>query len=222
MDRNLFHLFLSALFVTLFFLPNTLFAGRIGGLSENIGAQMLTANAGIEYSTRDVEYNSTKEEVNSRRFVIKSTYGLSDKINVFATLGFADSQDINNYTGALGTLFGGGIKYLLFDHAESANKVLINANIETFKSRDSGNTATTLEYDIAIIVSRNAGNFTPYGGFRYSDVDIDFGNSVKYEADDNLGLFGGVDYFVNPNVYFTGEVHTFDENSIFLGVGYNF
>ncbi len=222
MLKKLFHLFLSATFVTLLFLPDTLFAGRLGGLNENIGGQMLSAAAGVEYSTRDVKSKTNKEEVNSRRFVVKTTYGLSNDINIFATLGFADSQDINNYTGALGTLFGGGLKYLVFSNPDSANKVSINANIETFKSRDSGRTATTLEYDVAVIVSNNAGNFTPFGGIKFSDVSIDFGGSTKYEADDNIGLFGGVDYFVNPNVYFTGEVHTFDENSIFLGVGYNF
>jgi len=222
MPRNLLNLFIVALSVAMLFSPDAVFAGRTGGLSENIGAQMLTANAGVEYSTRDVESNGNKEEVNSRRFVVKTTYGLSDRINVFATLGFADSQDIGNHTGALGTLYGGGLKYLVFTRDDSPTKVSINANIETFKSRDSGQTAEHLEYDVAVIVSNKNGNVTPFGGIRFSDADIDFAGPMTYKADDHFGLFGGVDYFVNPNVYFTGEVHTFDENSIFLGVGYSF
>ena len=41
-------------------------------------------------------------------------------------------------------------------------------------------------------------------------------------VDDFVGVFGGVDYFVSPNVFFSGEAHLFDETSIYLGVGYRF
>ncbi len=217
---------LSAVTLFMFLLPAAASAGNIGGISENLGAQLLTVTADVGYKTRDVKYNGNEDELTSRSFVIKTTYGTSDDLDVYVKLGFADIQDINvpgtgDYTGALGTLFGGGLKYRLLGRS-GGTSITINADFETFESKDSGRKADYLEYHVAAVVSNKSGNFTPFGGIKLSDAEVDFGGSVEYDADKNFGLFGGVDYFVNPNVYFTGEVHIFDENTLYIGVGYNF
>lgn len=212
---------LTALLVVLS-IPAAAMAGQIGGLAGNIGGQMLTVTADIGYNARDVEKGGSKDELSSRSFVIKTTYGLSDSLDIFVSLGFADVQDIGDFNGALGTLYGGGFKYLLFGGGGNETQVSINGNFETFESEDSGKEADYQEYHIAAVVSKKSGNVTPFGGIKISDAEVDIEGTGKYDADDNFGLFGGVDYFVNPNVYFTGEVHIFDENTIYIGVGYNF
>ena len=212
---------LFVLLMALLTLPSLAMAGQIGGFSRNLGGQMLTVTANIGYESMDVETNGVQDDMSSRSFTVTTTYGLSDRLDLFLNVGFADIQDIGSFTGALGTLLGGGFKYLIMNNTESDVQLNINGNIRSFKSSDSGQTADYLGYHVAAVVSHKAGNFTPFGGIKISDAEVDKGGD-EYESDDNFGLFGGVDYFVNPNVYFTGEVHIFDETSIYMGVGYNF
>lgn len=204
------------------FKPSQAVAGYFGGLSSNLGGQMLTVTADVGYKERDVELNGGRDDFTSRSFIIKTTYGLADGLDIFFNVGFADIQDINNFTGALGTLYGGGFKFLLFGRSGEDTNVSITGNIETFKSQDSGTEAEFLDYSVAAVVSNKSGNFIPFGGITYSDAEIEFEGGPEYEADKHVGLLGGADYFVNPNVYFTGEFHIFDENAVYLGVGYNF
>jgi len=131
-------------------------------------------------------------------------------------------QDISGFTGALGGLYGGGLKYRFFASPDKKTQVSLDVGFETFSSSESGRTARYVEYGAAVIVSNQAGNFTPFGGIRFSDAEVALDDSPTYEADKHIGVFGGIDYFVNLNVFFTGEIHIFDENSLFLGVGYNF
>jgi len=203
-------------------IPAIAFAGHLGGLSQNMGGQMLTITADIGYKTKDMERSSYEEDFSSRSLVVKTTYGYSDKTDIYLNLGFADIQDLGNFDGSLGTLYGVGMKYLLIEGANSNTQISLDFGIETFDSEDSGQEAEYFEYYVAAVVSNKSGNFTPYGGIKVSDAEIDLEGAGDLDAKDNFGLFGGVDYFVNPNVYFTGEVHVFAEESIFLGVGYNF
>ena len=210
-----------SLLIALLTLPSLTWAGQIGGFSQNLGGQMLTLTANIGYESIDVETNGLQDDMSSRSFTVTTTYGLSDRLDIFLNLGFADIQDIGSFTGALGTLWGGGFKYLIMNNTQSDVQLNINGNVRSFESSDSGQSADYLGGHVAAVISHKAGNFTPFGGVKLSNADIDLGGT-EYESDDNFGLFGGVDYLVNPNVYFTGEVHIFDETSIYMGVGYNF
>ncbi len=212
----------SLITVMIFALPGLAAAAQIGGLSQNMGAQLLTVSANVGFIDRDVKNGGGKGDFNSRSFIIKTTYGVSDKLDAHFDIGFADVQDLPGFNGSLGTAIGGGVKYLLFEGTANNTRVSIDASILTFESEDSGKgDADYLEYSVAAVISKKSGNLTPFGGFRFSDVDID--SSVgDFKADDKFGLFAGADYFVNPNVYFTGELHVFAENTIYLGAGYNF
>jgi hypothetical protein len=216
MNKKIFSVLIALLFT-----PSLVFAGHIGGLSQNLGGQMLTINADVGFKKQDVERGNITDELSSRSFVIKATYGMQDRLDVFLNVGFADIQDIQTFDGSLGTLIGGGFKYLLFGPGQST-QVSIYGSIEGFESKDSGRKADVLGYDLALMVSNKSGNFTPYGGLKFSDLEVDIAGMGEYDAKDNFGLFAGVDYFVNPNVFFTGEVHIFNENTLYFGAGYNF
>lgn len=208
--------------VLLLAVPAVASAGYMGGLSDTLGGQMLTVTAAIGYETREVEKGSFDDDFTTRSLTVKTTYGYSDKADIYLNLGFADIQDISSFDGALGNLYGVGMKFLLFGGANSDAKISIDFGLETYESRDSGLDYEYLEYYAAATVSKKSGNFTPYGGIKLSDGEVDREGGSDLDTEDSFGIFGGVDYFVNPNVYFLGEVHIFAEESLFLGVGYNF
>ena len=67
------------------------------------------------------------------------------------------------------------------------------------------------------------GFFYPYGGARVSSSRYEGEHGVDDHKSKNfIGFLGGADYFVSPNVYFSGEVHLFDEMSLYLTTGYRF
>jgi hypothetical protein len=60
-----------------------------------------------------------------------------------------------------------------------------------------------------------------YAKYRDGDWDAD-GSDETDNAENFIGFFAGADYFVSPNVYFTGEVHLFDSMSVYGTAGYRF
>jgi len=77
----------------------------------------------------------------------------------------------------------------------------------------------------ALIISNRTGNMTPYGGVKVCETEVELKSGAaptKYSADKKVGLLAGVDYFVNPNVFFNGEVNLFDQQAIYLGAGFKF
>ncbi|MBF8250905.1 MAG: hypothetical protein HW382_533, partial [Deltaproteobacteria bacterium] len=94
-----------------------------------------------------------------------------------------------------------------------------------YNSGDRSTDATVTNYLGALVVSNRAGNITPYGGIKVSETVVDTktgGSSLNFTADKNVGILAGTDYFVNPNVFFNGEVNLFDQQAIYLGAGFKF
>jgi len=128
---------------------------------------------------------------------------------------------VDDFEGRLDALYGVGFKFKMFQDPQNKVNVLLDGEVTQFSSEDSGVDADVLDYHIAFTVSNKAGNITPYGGIKFSETEIERG-SRKDTADNNVGVFGGVDYFVNPNVFFNGEVSIFDQEALYVGVGYKF
>lgn len=208
------HLVAMAIILTL---PATTIAGQIGGLADHMGGQLLTATVYVGVIDRDMKLKGTDEDFESNMLTTRVTYGLSDKVDLYATIGKANIDGIGNVDDSLEDLYGGGVKFLLF---EGVNKTRITINADANFMETSN--AKYHDISAAIIISKRRGNLTPYGGMKVSTVEIDQDNIGKWEEDDSTGFFAGTDYFVNPNVYFTGEIHVFAENTIYAGVGYNF
>lgn len=207
--------------VMLLILPATGFAGQVGGLADQMGGQLLTVTGYIGYIDRDVKVGPIDEDFTSRVFAVKATYGLNDRVDLYATLGLADIQDLGTFDGSLGNLIGVGGKFLVVE-GTNGTRLTLNADAKMLKTDDGPIDADYQEISGAVIISKKSGNLTPYGGIKLSKIDIDIDNSPSIEEEKDTGLFAGVDYFVNPNVYFTGEIHVFAENTIYAGVGYNF
>ena len=213
---------LAALAVILI-LPATAISGPIGGLADHMGGQLLTTTVYVGLIDRDMKSKRTKEldESESNMLTARVTYGLSDRVDLYATIGKANVQGLDSFDGSLENIWGGGVKFLLFEGVNKT-RVTINADARFFETSDGNNDAEYQELSAAVIISKRRGNLTPYGGIKISTVEIDIDSSGKWKEDDREGFFAGTDYFVNPNVYFTGEIHVFAENTVYAGVGYNF
>ncbi|HLB05900.1 MAG TPA: hypothetical protein VJL62_04215 [Thermodesulfobacteriota bacterium] len=195
-------------------------AGQVGGLVTNVGEGGLSLSTGLSYAEKDVERNGRREEMTTRQLVVKGSYGLLPNLDLNVKLGFADLE-VDDFEGRLDALYGVGFKFKMFQDPQNKVNVLLDGEVTQFSSEDSGVDADVLDYHIAFTVSNKAGNITPYGGIKFSETEIERG-SRKDTADNNVGVFGGVDYFVNPNVFFNGEVSIFDQEALYVGVGYKF
>lgn len=211
------HLVALAIILTI---PATAMAGQIGGLADHMGGQLLTTTVYVGLIDRDIKLHGEKEDFTSNMLTVRATYGLSDRVDLYATIGKANIQGLGDFDGSLEDILGGGVKFLLFEGVNKT-RVTINADARFLETSDGDVDADYRELSAAVIISKKRGNLTPYGGIKLSDVLIDV-EGDKWDEDTGTGFFAGVDYFVNPNVYFTGEIHVFAENTIYAGVGYNF
>ncbi len=207
----------------------TAWAGPVGGLSAPLRAKGFAVSGWFAYAERDVE-DGSGDEVSTRRMLARVGVGVADGIDVYALVGFSDAQfDREDFTGTLGASLGLGVRYGLLRYPQNGVQVVLDVQGEVFRSRDGSKSVRHQAYHAAVYVVREigaagrVGYLYPYGGARVSYARYDGSDGVDdYRGDDFVGVFGGADYFVNPNVFFTGEVHLFDETSIYLGAGYRF
>lgn len=201
-------------------------AGQLGSQASTVGVGGLSASAGINYSSKDMSIGGTKKEMTTRQLVFTGDYGLHSNLDIYVKLGLAD-MEISGFRGRLDALYGVGAKFKLFKDPEDKLNVTINGGVTRFSSGDSSMDATVTDYVGALVVSNRAGNITPYGGLKVCETEAELkptggGSSSKYSADKKLGLLAGADYFVNPNVFFNGEVNLFDQQAIYVGAGFKF
>jgi hypothetical protein len=196
-------------------------AGQLGSQAATVGEGGLSFSAGINYAIKDMKINGTKEEMTTRQLVLTGDYGLLPSLDLYIKLGFAD-MEIKGFRGRLDALYGVGAKFKLFKDPEDKLNVTIDGGVTRFNSGDSTTDATVTDYMGALIVSNKAGNMTPYGGIKVCETEVEGVVSTKYKADKKVGILAGVDYFVNPNVFFNGEVNLFDQQAVYVGAGFKF
>lgn len=195
-------------------------ASQVGGLASNVGVAGLSLSGGISYITKDVEGGGQKNEMTARAFIVKGDYGILPNLDLIVKLGFADLK-VGSFEGRMDGLYGAGLKFKLFKDPADRVNVYIDAEVSKFSSSITGAKVDVRDYQAAFIISNKAGNITPYGGLKVSETELDNG-TTKSTASKHVGLVGGADYFVNPNVFFNGEVNIFDQQAVFVGVGYKF
>lgn len=112
---------------------------------------------------------------------------------------------------------------------------------------DGGATSATFSYDaeaknqewqVALYVNQTFGNFSPYAGVKYSDMNLDVDNDIhgrfdgvsylekvefNFEADDNFGIFLGTDIYIIPNqLSISIEAMFIDETASIIGINHRF
>lgn len=204
-------------------------AAQTGGLASPLGAGGVAGSVALGYGERDVR-DGREDDVATRRALVRGQFGVADGLDLYGTVGLGDLRfDRADFRGSLGESFGAGVRLGLLHFPESAFRLVLDLQGEYLRSTDGSKRVRHQAYHVATYLVREVGAarrvayFFPYGGVRVSYARYDANRGLAdYENDDFVGVFGGVDYFVNPHVFFSGELHLFDENSLYVGVGYRF
>lgn len=204
-------------------------AGHSGGLASPVGPGGLALSATLAYGERDVE-DGRDDQVASRRALLRAQFGVLDGVDLYATVGLGDLEfDHADFEGSLGESFGVGLRYGLLNFKENEMKLVLDVQGEYLRSSDGGERVRHQAYHAAALLVKEigaagrVGYLFPYGGARVSYARYDASGGVDdYTSDDVIGVLGGVDYFVNPNVFFSAEAHLFDETGLYLSAGYRF
>ncbi|WP_025323526.1 hypothetical protein [Deferrisoma camini] len=201
-------------------------AANVAGLAAPVGPGKFTVSGFVAYGEQDVE-DGRADEVSTRRMLGRVQVGVVDGLDLYGFLGFSDIQfQEADFEGTLGGLGGVGAKIGVLRSGDV--RVVVDLQAEFDRSEDGSRRVRHQAYHLAGYVVREigaagtVGYMYPYAGLRFTASRYDGGGLDDYRQDGFLGVFGGADYFVNPNVYFTGEVHLFDETSIYIGVGHRF
>ena len=213
--------------VTLFAASGPARSQPMGGLAAPLGGGGVSVSAALGYAERDVE-NGRDDELKSRKALLRAAVGLLDGLDLHATFGFGDAElGDGGFEGRLGETFGAGVRWGLLNFAESSTKVVLGLQGAYSRSEDGEKTLRGQTYEFAAYAVHEVGAvgrvgyFYPFAGLRASYARYaGSGGAVDVDSSDWLGLLAGADYFVNPQVFFSGELHLFDETAIYLTVGY--
>ncbi len=189
----------------------------------NVGAPSTSVDDGgsafsgsIGFLTADVE----NTDVDSKSFILKGIFGISDSVAPYFKLGFADiSVDADGFEGNLGFAYGGGVLLDVISPGEEEGlTVSVDSQVLWIGS--------SADYDLfqgqlAVIGSLKSSGTTGYGGFASSFLSLD-GGGISRDEGAQSHLFFGFDYFMDYNFYFNIEAHLFGEDAISAGVGYIF
>ena len=177
------HLAALAVILTL---PATAIAGQVGGLADHMGGQLLTTTVSVGVVDRYLKKSGVDEDFKMNMLTARVTYGLNDRIDLYGTIGKANIDGFFKVDDSLEDLYGGGVKFLLFEGVNKT-RVTLNADANFLETSD----AEYRDISGSVIISKKRGNLTPYGGIKVSMVEIDVKNDLDNDALDVSGEASG-------------------------------
>ncbi|NLH49385.1 MAG: porin family protein [Myxococcales bacterium] len=202
-------------------------ASNVGGLSYNIGPSF-SVGAGVGFSMHDIhviENDDISDQMSTSRFLVKADIAPIRYVDIYGLIGVGDLQlDDGDYSGSLGTTYGGGLRPQLFPLTwKSPLNVTLDAQYLETQTRDSTMAARLMEFQASLIASYVMRSLAPYGGIKYDRMAVQFdGSTNDIEGDMDWGAFIGCDYFVTQNVFFNLELSIFTETAVFLATGFKY
>ncbi len=200
--------------------PMSASALNVGAPSKPVDDGGSALSGSIGFFSVDVE----NVNVDSKSFIVKGIFGISDSASPYLKLGFADiSVGTDSFEGNLGFAYGGGILLELISPGEEEEGLTVSVDTQVLwiGSGGSGNDYKLFEGQLAVLGSLKSGGTTGYGGLATSFLTLDGGGMSRDESAQGH-LFFGFDYFMDYNYYFNVEAHLFGENALSAGVGYVF
>ncbi len=200
-------------------------AGTVGSPTATVEQRSFQVGAEIDLWERDMEVESGDEgEVEGKKILVKGTYGISDKIDVFAKIGMADAKiDDIDFESDMDIAYGIGDKVNVYEKGQ------IKADVVAQNPLWSGNDDDTAvgpkveidatEFDLAIGDSYEVSEaFNCYGGLMYDMVieEMSNGGSVDVDESDPSGIFLGGKYTITPQVKAGLELRLTSETSFTL------
>ena len=105
----------------------------------------------------------------------------------------------------------------------------VNGTKNMMSSFSDKNETKFSEWQIAIGLAAKVGSFVPYGGIKYSDInlssDVTIGSNrykIKDEAQNNFGFFLGCGWFFDDIMQLSAEMRFADEQAYSIKAGYSF
>ena len=211
----------------------------IGAPAQALRPRSFSVSALVGFALRDVHEDRDSgigEMATSSRLLVKATFAPTRFLDLYGTVGAADWRMREaGLESVLGVWYGGGFRLRVFPwfwqedgflNVEIDAQALAlstssgSANAGAFGNRDVR--VGYWEYQGTLLVSKRFEVFVPFVGVCYNRSGVHFvpGGSRNSRPDFDWGALVGLEYSITPQVYFTGEVHIFTENSFYLGAGF--
>jgi len=206
-------LIVPVLLAGVFCLPALSSALDLGGPGRDLELGKSALGARVSYDSFELD----SADYSSRAILFKGAFGVAPGVTPYFKLGFADIS-IPSQDGTLGFAYGGGVLLRLMAPA-SADGLSLLADLQGVRNESeiSGVSYPATQLQGALLGSMRSGGTTTYGGVALSSIKV-----KGADGETKSHLFFGVDYFIDLNFFLTGEAHLFGEDSLSLGVGYQF
>jgi hypothetical protein len=197
--------FILALIVMLVSVSPVAMAGTVGNPTATVAKGSFLVGAEIDFWDRDFE-NGGVVGVEGTKILVKGTYGISDKIDVFGKIGMAEVED-SGFDPAFG--FGGKVNV----YEKGQIKAGVVAQFLFWSGEDSGVDIDIIEFDLAFGgLYEVTKEFDCYGGLMLAMVEGD-ADGADFNADDPIGIFIGGEYDITPEAKAGVELRLISETS---------
>ncbi len=177
----------------------------------------VTIKAGLGYTLRELKKSGGGEDdYGSLQILFTGAFNPFDHLSVFGKFGYSDMQIRDSDRTPLFFTMGGGLTVSLLDPLEK-NNVLIDAQMNYFAPKN----YRVIDYQFGATYTYRNNNVIPYAGIKFSETSVkNTDNNDEWIGKWKLGIVIGIQYFVNPNVFFCAEMHNFDQDTIYGSVGF--
>ncbi len=197
--------FILALIVMLVSVSPVAMAGTVGNPTATVAQGSFLVGAEFDFWDRDFE-NGGVVSVEGTKILVKGTYGISDKIDVFGKIGMAEVED-SGFDPAFG--FGGKVNV----YEKGQIKAGVVAQFLFWSGEDSGVDIDIIEFDLAFGgLYEVTKEFDCYGGLMLAMVEGD-ADGADFNADDPIGIFIGGEYDITPEAKAGVELRLISETS---------
>ena len=204
-----------------------LLAFVVGGTSETPPKDRFDIGGFLGYSVRITQAEG--QNISSLLIYSRLGYGLLDDLELYGFVGLSTLEPYQKVSPLTGR-FGIGSKYSVLSKERNVN-FNIDAQFEWLPLLEGmkppfSDFPTAFEVRVVPTISFKAAHSFIYGGVGWSYFSFKKQNGVvdipPGRIDRQMVIVIGIDYFLNPDTYLLAEMHSFAEDSIFLGVSYRF
>ena len=206
MKKELYRaLFILALIVMFVSVSPVAMAGTVGNPTATVAQGSFLVGAEIDFWERDMK-NGGVAKFDGTKILVKGTYGISDKIDVFGKIGMAEVEN-SGWDPALGL----GGKVNVYERGQI--KAGVVAQFLLWSGEDSGVDIDIIEFDLAFGgLYEVTKEFDCYGGLMLAMVEGD-ADGADFNADDPIGIFIGGEYDITPEAKAGVELRLISETS---------
>jgi len=207
--------FVLPFIIVLFFFQQQLSAIETSAIPPD-GKRVLF-RAGLGYTFRELKKDGGGEnDYRSLQMLFTGGFNPFDHLSIFGKVGYSDLQFRGSKRTPLSFTAGGGITVSLL-HPSETNNVLIDAQMDYSAPED----YRVINYQFGATYIYRTKNVIPYGGVKFSETSVtNTTTDDSWQGKLKFGILIGIEYFVNPNVFFSAEMHNFDQDAIYGSVGF--